>query len=262
MFSIKCVSFRADQKSKMASSLWVHANFSASSLELLNRIRRNLTGGKNSTSFTKFFFFGAIFISICSIPKRGPKMHDCCPLGLLLKITDSRSTQLTNYDRLFVLYISAGCPWVRNGQITRDIYDTKKSWCPVSSDGCPKEAFLSSQLYKCTFLVPSWEHYISSRKDINFMDIQFHLISSELWPSGYNVRLVILRPCGVGGSNPTAEKILCNGHLFRARRSWTGGVQMNSSMTSIRGNRCIEREKDNFKSREVKRLKECALALK
>ena len=26
-------------------------------------------------------------------------------------------------------------------------------------------------------------------------------------------------------------------------------------------NRCIEREQDNFKSREVKRLKECALAL-
>ena len=36
---------------------------------------------------------------------------------------------------------------------------------------------------------------------------------------------------------------------------------MKSSMTFIRGNRCIEREKDNVKSREVKRLKECALAL-
>ena len=36
---------------------------------------------------------------------------------------------------------------------------------------------------------------------------------------------------------------------------------MKSSMTFIRGYRCIEREKDIFKSREVKRLKECALAL-
>ena len=32
-------------------------------------------------------------------------------------------------------------------------------------------------------------------------------------------------------------------------------------MTFIRGNKCIERDKDNFKSREVKRLKECALVL-
>ena len=49
--------------------------------------------------------------------------------------------------------------------------------------------------------------------------------------------------------------------LFLVPRSWTGSVQMISSMTFIRGNRCIEREKDTFKSREVKRLKECALAL-
>ena len=52
--------------------------------------------------------------------------------------------------------------------------------------------------------------------------------------------------------------------LYRVPRSWTGSVQMKSSMTFIRGNRCIEREKDNFKSCEViiKRLKECALALR
>ena len=52
----------------------------------------------------------------------------------------------------------------------------------------------------------------------------------------------------------------CNGHLFRVPRSWTGSVQMKSSMTFIRGNRYIERVKDNVKSCEVKRLKECALA--
>ena len=54
----------------------------------------------------------------------------------------------------------------------------------------------------------------------------------------------------------------CNVHLIRVPRSWTGSVQMKSSITFNRGNMCIEREKDNFKSREVKRLKECALALK
>ena len=64
-----------------------------------------------------------------------------------------------------------------------------------------------------------------------------------------------------GGSNPTVGKIFCNVHLFRVPRSCAGSVQMKSSITFIRGNRCIEREKDNFKSREVKRLKECALAL-
>ena len=56
--------------------------------------------------------------------------------------------------------------------------------------------------------------------------------------------------------------IFCNDVLFRVPLSWTGSVQMKSSMTFIGGNRCIEREKDIFKNtREVKRLKECALAL-
>ena len=68
-------------------------------------------------------------------------------------------------------------------------------------------------------------------------------------------------PCDVGGSNPIMDNILCNAYLFLVLRSWPGSVQMKSSMTFIRGNRCIEREKDNFKSSEVKRLKECALAL-
>ena len=57
------------------------------------------------------------------------------------------------------------------------------------------------------------------------------------------------------------ERFFGTVHLFRVPRSWTGTVQMKSSMAFIRGNRCIEREKDNFKSHEVKRLKECALAL-
>ena len=67
---------------------------------------------------------------------------------------------------------------------------------------------------------------------------------------------------GIGGSNPIVDKIFCNVNLFRVPGSWTCSVQMKSSTTFIRGNRCIEREKDNFKSREVKRLKECAQALR
>ena len=42
-------------------------------------------------------------------------------------------------------------------------------------------------------------------------------------------------------------RFFCNVHLFRVPRRWTGSVQMKSSMTFIRGNRCIEREKDTFK---------------
>ena len=47
------------------------------------------------------------------------------------------------------------------------------------------------------------------RIEINCMVILFHLISSELWPSRdtCNGELVIWRPCGVGGSNPTVDKI-------------------------------------------------------
>ena len=53
----------------------------------------------------------------------------------------------------------------------------------------------------------------------------------------------------------------CNVHLFLVPPSWTSSVQMKSIMTFIRGNRCTERKKDYFKSREVKHLKECTLAL-
>ena len=60
------------------------------------------------------------------------------------------------------------------------------------------------------------------RLDINFMDIQFHLISSELWRSGYYYGLVIWRPSGVGGSNPNVDKVFCNVNLFCVPRSWTG----------------------------------------
>ena len=58
------------------------------------------------------------------------------------------------------------------------------------------------------------------------------------------------------------NNIFCNVHLFRVPRSWTDSVQMKSGMACIRGNRCLEREKDNLKNGgEVKRSKECALVL-
>ena len=57
-------------------------------------------------------------------------------------------------------------------------------------------------------------------------------------------------------------RFFCNVRLFRVPRSWTSSVHMESSMTFIRGNSCTQRENDNFKRREVKRLKDCALALR
>ena len=47
--------------------------------------------------------------------------------------------------------------------------------------------------------------------------------------------------------------------MARWLQLWTCNLE--DMRTFIRGNRCIEREKDNSKSREVKRLKDCALAL-
>ena len=55
-----CV-FRADRKNKMAGpGFWLAETFSTSPLKLLNRIQRNLTGRKITTSSTKFVFFGPI----------------------------------------------------------------------------------------------------------------------------------------------------------------------------------------------------------
>ena len=73
-----------------------------------------------------------------------------------------------------------------------------------------------------------------------------HLISSfisfEVWPCSKTGGQVTWRPCRVGGSNHTVDRIICNGHLFRGPRSWLGSIQMKSSMTFIRGKRCIERK--------------------
>ena len=84
---------------------------------------------------------------------------------------------------------------------------------------------------------------------------KFHGHLNKLWPSGCNGGLVIWRPCGVGGSNPTVYNFFCNVYLFSVPLSWTGSVKMKASMTFVRGNRGASREKDNFKCREVKPFK-------
>ena len=91
-------------------------------------------------------------------------------------------------------------------------------------------------IYTCTFSSLFIDRIFT--KCINFMGILFHLLSNELWK-----RWTCNLEAGVDGSNPTGDKIFCNFHLFRVPRSLTGSVQMKSSMTFIRGNRCIERER-------------------
>ena len=55
-----CV-FRADRKKQDGRpGLWLAETFSTSPLKPLNRIQRNLTGSKISTSSTKFVFFGPL----------------------------------------------------------------------------------------------------------------------------------------------------------------------------------------------------------
>ena len=91
--------------------------------------------------------------------------------------------------------------------------------------------------------------------------LHLYLIQSN-WLCGKDGGLETWRPCRVASSNPTVNKMFCNVYLFRVPQSWTGSIQMKSSMTFIRGNRCIEREKYVFKnSRECKCFKECALAV-
>ena len=54
-----CFSGRSE-KQDGRPGLWLAETFSTSSLKLLNRIQRNLTGSKISTPYTKFVFFGMI----------------------------------------------------------------------------------------------------------------------------------------------------------------------------------------------------------
>ena len=54
-----------------------------------------------------------------------------------------------------------------------------------------------------------------------------------------------IRKLGLPGSNPTVHQnfSFCNFRLFHAPVSSIGQIQIKSSMTFIRGNGCIERER-------------------
>ena len=54
-----CFSGRSEKQDDRPS-IWLAETFSTSSLKRMNRIQRNLTGSKISTSFTKFVFFGSV----------------------------------------------------------------------------------------------------------------------------------------------------------------------------------------------------------
>ena len=56
-------------------------------------------------------------------------------------------------------------------------------------------------------------------------------------------------------------RLFCNIHFIRVPRSWTGSVQMKSSMTFIRV-KGAQRERKIILKAAKKRLKECALPLK
>ena len=70
--------------------LWLAETFSTSHLKPLNRIQRNLTGSKISTSSTKFVFFRPMSTKISALADLSKRWHIvlrctiCGPLGLLL----------------------------------------------------------------------------------------------------------------------------------------------------------------------------------
>ena len=109
--------------------------------------------------------------------------------------------------------------------------------------------------YTCTF-----SSSFIDRINFNFIDIWFHLISSELWPSGYNGGLVIWVPCGVGGSNPTVDKSFCNVHLFRVPRSWTGSVWKEWAL-ALTFDLC-KRQDENTYTNIVSDSQSCSLEIK
>ena len=72
-----CFSGRSE-KQDGRPGLWLAETFSTSPLKPLNRIQRNLTGSKISTSSTKFVFIGPISQQKCSpwlIPQKGGRLY-------------------------------------------------------------------------------------------------------------------------------------------------------------------------------------------
>ena len=72
-----CFSGRSEKQGGRPG-LWLAETFSTSPLKLLDRIQRNLTGSKISTSSTKFMFFGLINKQKCPpwpIPQKGGTLY-------------------------------------------------------------------------------------------------------------------------------------------------------------------------------------------
>ena len=88
------------QKQDGRPSLWLAETFSTSFLKLLNRIQRNLTGSKISTSSTKFVFFGPVWKKRWQPwPLIGWDIFD-----FFSEIAERNSTKLDRKQDLNVLY--------------------------------------------------------------------------------------------------------------------------------------------------------------
>ena len=76
---LPCLCFSGwSEKQDGHPGLWLAETFSTSPLKPLNRIQRNLTGSKISTSSTKFVFIGPISQQKCSpglIPQKGGRLY-------------------------------------------------------------------------------------------------------------------------------------------------------------------------------------------
>ena len=73
-----CFSGQSKKKQDGRPCLWLAATFSTSPLKRLNGIQRNLTESKNSTSSTKFIFFGLIGKTrwlLWPIPQKGCTLY-------------------------------------------------------------------------------------------------------------------------------------------------------------------------------------------
>ena len=94
-----CFSGRSE-KQDGCPGLWLFETFSTSSLKPLNRIQRNLTGSKTSTSSTKFVLFGPIGKTRWPLqPLIGWDIFD-----FFLETAEQNSTKLDKKQDLNVLY--------------------------------------------------------------------------------------------------------------------------------------------------------------
>ena len=93
---------------------------------------------------------------------------------------------------------------VKNNNKLSTLINLQNNTDVISRDGCNGNTYVH---HADPMYVHKFTRLYIDRIDITFMDISFHVLSSELWPSFYNGGVVIWRPCGVCGSNPTVDKI-------------------------------------------------------